>query len=72
LVNTINDSPAASPGTRPAENILVKIKDDKGTVTEVPLLMLMADLYGQLEQIKLRLSVVEASLTSKNRRIVEV
>jgi hypothetical protein len=71
LLETIDESQQASrSGKRAAEDILVKIKSQDGSITEVPILMLIADLFTQLADVKLRLAVVEAHLSKKDSRII--
>jgi len=63
---TVSSEPVGSPDQRRAENILVRVKQQDGTTVDVPILMLLADLFNQVADLKLRLTVVEADQVKKS------
>jgi len=51
--------------SRKAEDILVRLKQN-GEIIEIPLLMLLAGLFDDIADIKLRLSLIEVETTKKS------
>jgi hypothetical protein len=71
-LETTDEKQAGSPGTRAAEDILVRLKNEDGSYQEVPLLLILADLFNQLAAIKMKLAVIEPIVLQKDKRIVTV
>lgn len=64
---------AGSPGTRAAEDILVRLRNpEDGSIQEVPLLLVMADLFNRVTAVEMKLAVLEPAVLQKDRRIVTV
>lgn len=69
----ITNEQAGSPGSRKAEDILVRLKNDDGTIQEVPLLMIIADLFNKVTALEMKMAVMEpVIMDKKNSRIVTV
>ena len=72
-METINEKAVADiPGTRMAENILVRLKNEDGSVQEVPLLMILADFINRVVALEMKMSVLEPAVLKKDNKIIAV